>query len=112
MRRELPGTAKYYRPLIVSLPCSVQECIEPAHASYRTATGHLFCMSHRQRYQLVELAQRLFQDGYMTNQGDVKQSVLHEWIDLALSGDGETVKLRLEAHRDDLVRWKIDESIL
>lgn len=113
MRRELPGAAKYAgRRLIVPQPCSVQGCDEPGHASYRTATGHQFCMSHRQRYQLVELAQRLYNDGYMTNQQVVKQSALQEWINLAISGDDETVSQRLEDHKGDLVKWKIDESIL
>jgi len=69
-------------------------------------------MTHRERYLLVELAQRLFSDGYMTNQEDVKQSTLREWIVLALSGDGEVVSQRLEAHKDDCVRFHIDEAML
>ena len=115
MSRVLPGSAKYAarrQRLTTPQPCSVNACIEPAHATYRTATGHQFCMSHRQRYQLVELAQRLFSDGYMTNQDDVKQSRLHGWIDLAFSGDDEAVKQRLEVHSDDLSRFHIDERVL
>jgi len=96
MRRELPGTAKYYRPLVAPLPCSVDGCNEPAHASYRTATGLSFCMSHRTRYQLVELAQRFYPE-HMTSRKTVKQSPLQQWIDLAITGDDETIQRCMEA---------------
>lgn len=112
MRRELPGSAKYYKRLTTHRICSVQNCSEPIHINYRTATGHAFCMSHRQRYQLVELAQRLCKDGYLTCVDAVKQSALQQWINLAISGDGEIVKQRLEVHKDDLVKWHIDERML
>lgn len=113
MRRELPGAAKYAgRRIVYPQPCSVNGCDGPAHASYRTATGHQFCMSHRQRYLLLLLAQRLCDDGWLTNQEDVKQSEMRIWIDLAISGDDEAVKQRLEAHKDDLVKWQIDDHML
>lgn len=120
MRNNLPGAAKYVRRLTTPQPCSVTNCGErlgredkqngPAH--YHTASGLSFCMSHRQRYLLVELAQRLFRDGYMTCVEAVKPLALREWIALATSGDDEAVNQRLEAHKDDCARWKIDESIL
>lgn len=113
MRRELPGAAKYaLRRLVVPQPCSVQSCIQPAHATYRTASGYQFCMTHRQRYLLLLLAQRLCNDGWMTNQEAVKQSEMRIWIDLAIDGDDQSVEQHLKVHSADLAKWKIDERLL
>lgn len=115
MRSNLPGAAKYAsrrRRLTVPQPCSVQSCDGPAHAKYKTATGHQFCMSHRQRYLLLLLAQHLCNDGWMTNQETVKQSEMQIWIDLAIDGDDQSVEQHMKTHKDDLAKWKIDESIL
>lgn len=115
MSRVLPGSAKYANrrcSLVVPQPCSVQSCNDPAHASYKTASGYQFCMSHRCRYLLLLLAQHLCNDGWMTLQDDVKRSELRIWIDLAIDGNDESVEQHMKVHKDDCVKFHIDESIL